>query len=118
PRGVELLAGGPGDPDVVGRDLGAGRGLRTGADLDVLDDELGGRGVTREVDLGLGLLHVAERGVGHGCLLRVWGRVWSGTAGSVSRRRGCRRRRPGPRPRAGGPGGWRSRWRWRRPPPP
>src|SRR5690606_23065921 len=61
PRRVELLARGPGDADVVRGDLPTGGRLLALADLDVLDDELAGRGLAGEVDLGLGLVDLAER---------------------------------------------------------
>src|SRR5690606_20542570 len=79
PGGVELLAGGPGHADVVRADDRAGNGLVAVTDLDVLDDQLGGRLSAREVDLGLALLAHLVLSVGE----------------VVSRRRGCPRRRRG-----------------------
>src|SRR5690606_13121960 len=57
PRGVELLAGGEGDADVVDADLVAGLGLGAVPDDDVLDLQLGGRVAAREVDLRLRECH-------------------------------------------------------------
>lgn len=54
PGGVELLAGAPGDPDVVHLDLLARLGQGAAAFLDVLRDQIGRRGLPRrDVDVGL-----------------------------------------------------------------
>src|SRR5690606_40676479 len=78
-RRVELLAGGPRVPRVVDLDGGALGGLRAGADFDVLDHELRGRGL-------------AGREIGRAsCRERV--SVWGGGGTVSSKRRGGRQRR-------------------------
>src|SRR5690606_14523672 len=57
PRGVELLAGGEGDADVVDADLVARLGLGAVAEHEVLDLQVGGRVAAREVDLRLRECH-------------------------------------------------------------
>src|SRR5690606_6854780 len=57
PGGVELLAGGVGDADVVHVDHVAAAGLLAVADDLVGADQLGGRGALGVLDLGLAAIH-------------------------------------------------------------
>src|SRR3954467_2692989 len=85
PGGVELLTRRVRDADVVGADRVTGLGLAALALDEVLDDEVGGRVALWEVDLRLRAVRVQCHAAD---AFRRWVR-WT-----VSRRRGCRRRRP------------------------